>query len=63
MYAGSGCSARRGEPSAPYFDLIGTIGRLCARREVETKMDSSDGVVDGMVYQAHEIIAHGDYDG
>jgi hypothetical protein len=26
-------------------------------------MDSSDGVVDGMVYLTHEVIAHGDYDG
>jgi hypothetical protein len=28
------------------------------RREVEAKMDSSDGLVNGEVYWAHEIIAY-----
>jgi hypothetical protein len=29
------------------------------RREVKAKMDSSDGLVNGEVYWAHEIIAYG----
>jgi hypothetical protein len=59
MPMGPGCSARRGEPSAPYFDLTGTLSRLCARRKVCAKMDSSEGLADGTVYRAHEIIVHG----
>jgi hypothetical protein len=63
MHVGLGCCASRGEPSAPYFDLISTLSRLCARREIEAKMDGSDGLVGSMVYWAHEIIAHGSSDG
>jgi hypothetical protein len=29
------------------------------RREVKAKMDSSDGLVNGEIYWAHEIIAYG----
>jgi hypothetical protein len=58
MHTGLGSSARRGEPSAPCFDLTGTLSRLRASREVEAKMDGRDGLVDGMVYWAREIVAH-----
>jgi hypothetical protein len=50
MHMGLGCSARSGEPSAPYFDLASTPGRLCARREVRINMDSSDELVDSTIY-------------
>jgi hypothetical protein len=58
MHMGLGHSARRSKSRAPCFNLTNTLGRLCARREVEAKMDSSDELVDGMVYGAHEIMAY-----
>lgn len=58
MHIRLGCSACRGELSAPCFDLTDTLSRLCARREVEAKMDGSDGLVGSMVYRAHKIIAY-----
>jgi hypothetical protein len=59
MYIYSGYSTRCGKSSAPYYDFTSTLGRLCVAREVEAKMDSGDGLVDGTVYWAHEIVAHG----
>jgi hypothetical protein len=50
MHTGSRKSARRSKINAPGSDLNGTLNRLCARREIEAKIDSSDGLVDGMVY-------------
>jgi hypothetical protein len=59
MHMGPGQSAHRSKPSAPFFDLPGTSSRLYAEREVEAKMEGSDGMVDSMVYRAHRIITHG----
>jgi hypothetical protein len=59
MHTDLGYSARRGKTSTLCFDLTGTLGRFCARREVEAKLDSSDEVVDSTVYRAHEITAYG----
>jgi hypothetical protein len=59
MHRGLGWSARRGEPSAPCFDLTSTLGRLCARLEVRINIDSDDELVDSTVYRAREIIAYG----
>jgi hypothetical protein len=58
MHTVSGYSTHRSEPNAPYLDLTGTLSHICVRREVQAKMDSSDGLVDGIVYRAHEIIAY-----
>jgi hypothetical protein len=59
VYVGLDYSARFGRISAPCFEFTNTISELYVRREVGAKMDSSDELVGGTVYQAHKIIAHG----
>jgi hypothetical protein len=36
-----GCSSRRSEPSAPYFDFTDSLSRLCARQEAGATMEDS----------------------
>jgi hypothetical protein len=63
MHISLGYSARRSGPSAPYSDLIDTLRRLCARREIWTNIDSSDEPVDSTVYRIHGIVAYRSFGG
>lgn len=53
----SGCSARRGGSSAPYFDLIDLPSGFYARRDVWAPMSTSDGAVDGAPTRDCELAA------
>jgi hypothetical protein len=50
---------RRGEPSAPCFDLTDALSRPYASREVGATINNSDEQVDGMTHRTHEIAGHG----
>jgi len=51
------CMWVQGNPLA--VTNLAHLVRLCAEREVEAKVDSSDALVDGTVYWEHGIVAHG----